>query len=556
MEVNRLFFLSCRFTELLRKQRPLALVSFSLLNQPPQDSLSFCVTLQPSIDPDKNSEFRTQIDMKRTYCVETHLSFHEKDSVTLIVSIDGVPAWSCSSAYPHKNEYLDIQATNSFSGYRAWELFLDDVAISSKRIFAIPDRPMVSGHKNEDTVILQSEPFTSTFNDESQKASEWQFFLESNPDFPIFHFRESDPFYFNRCALPFPPDSGSYWWRVRHKNNFGCCWSDWLRPDTLTVTAHRNQPAILKDIYLAQENSAAPLASIIPETWYDLHIRLKPNIPWYKLAYLIIILHHTDFSFGSPANKGGPFIKDSNYIVNLSLYDKKFILFEKNRDHSHFSERIKPDQPGLYLNAPKKRILVDTTTGKIQLRVKLLSEVIPGKWALRAFLFDSVNTMSNMITASIQVEPKAETGGMMQRCIGLTLILFIGTITFMMFRRKKSRIAPFETSKSEYGDAEFQRIVTYLHEHISEKNSTTDIQKALKIGKNRFFSIMQQNNSDYSKLLNSIRIKRAKELLSTSSKSISEIGFAVGFSNPAYFSKVFKEIEDLTPTEYIKQQSR
>lgn len=53
-----------------------------------------------------------------------------------------------------------------------------------------------------------------------------------------------------------------------------------------------------------------------------------------------------------------------------------------------------------------------------------------------------------------------------------------------------------------------------------------------------------------SEFIKTQRLKMAGELLLNSQASISEIGYKVGFNNHAYFSKVFKEFYNCTPSEY------
>jgi AraC-like DNA-binding protein len=48
------------------------------------------------------------------------------------------------------------------------------------------------------------------------------------------------------------------------------------------------------------------------------------------------------------------------------------------------------------------------------------------------------------------------------------------------------------------------------------------------------------------------RLKKAKYLLNNESFTISEITYMVGFSNPNYFSTVFKAKYDCTPSEFKK----
>ncbi|MFL0246388.1 response regulator [Candidatus Clostridium stratigraminis] len=62
-----------------------------------------------------------------------------------------------------------------------------------------------------------------------------------------------------------------------------------------------------------------------------------------------------------------------------------------------------------------------------------------------------------------------------------------------------------------------------------------------------FKEAMGYNFSDF---INIARIKKAKELLKIDYMSIKEIGYSVGYSDPNYFSKVFKKYESISPTEF------
>lgn len=50
-------------------------------------------------------------------------------------------------------------------------------------------------------------------------------------------------------------------------------------------------------------------------------------------------------------------------------------------------------------------------------------------------------------------------------------------------------------------------------------------------------------------LMRKLRLERARHLLRTSEKSVSEIAYSTGFSTPAYFSKCYREAYSETPTE-------
>jgi YesN/AraC family two-component response regulator len=53
--------------------------------------------------------------------------------------------------------------------------------------------------------------------------------------------------------------------------------------------------------------------------------------------------------------------------------------------------------------------------------------------------------------------------------------------------------------------------------------------------------------------IRTIRLKRAVQLLEKSKLSIASVAYEVGFNNPTYFSKVFKEEYDMLPSEYINE---
>lgn len=72
----------------------------------------------------------------------------------------------------------------------------------------------------------------------------------------------------------------------------------------------------------------------------------------------------------------------------------------------------------------------------------------------------------------------------------------------------------------------------------------------LGIGRSQFYrKIKALTNYSPVELLRKFRLTKARELLSTTNKSISEIAYEVGFSAPAYFTKVFRDMFGETPSE-------
>lgn len=65
----------------------------------------------------------------------------------------------------------------------------------------------------------------------------------------------------------------------------------------------------------------------------------------------------------------------------------------------------------------------------------------------------------------------------------------------------------------------------------------------------------QKTGIKLTEYINGLRVKHALSLMDGSSLSVSAIAGKCGFSDPLYFSKVFKKSAGMTPTEYIKSKS-
>jgi AraC-like DNA-binding protein len=60
-------------------------------------------------------------------------------------------------------------------------------------------------------------------------------------------------------------------------------------------------------------------------------------------------------------------------------------------------------------------------------------------------------------------------------------------------------------------------------------------------------------NKSPNQLITSVRLHRAKELLTEQEKNIAEAAFKTGFSSPSYFTKCFKKEFGITPSDLLQQ---
>jgi len=96
-------------------------------------------------------------------------------------------------------------------------------------------------------------------------------------------------------------------------------------------------------------------------------------------------------------------------------------------------------------------------------------------------------------------------------------------------------------------------VIEYINKNINQKLSLDAISKSTKISKyylcHSFCEAVGMTVFEYVEF---VRIAKAKQMLSETSESISAISVAVGYDSFAYFSKVFKKRENMTPNQYRK----
>ena len=97
----------------------------------------------------------------------------------------------------------------------------------------------------------------------------------------------------------------------------------------------------------------------------------------------------------------------------------------------------------------------------------------------------------------------------------------------------------------------------FIKQNYGENISVKEIAAAANISERecyrRFRSVMSTSPIKY---LESLRIRKAAELLAETQNSVTEICFFVGFSNGSYFSHRFKEMLGCSPLEYRKSNSQ
>lgn len=109
--------------------------------------------------------------------------------------------------------------------------------------------------------------------------------------------------------------------------------------------------------------------------------------------------------------------------------------------------------------------------------------------------------------------------------------------------------------KSQYPDAHplILKALDIIQCSYATKLSQKDLAEDLGISAEYFsFLFSRDIGENYAKFLRRFRIEKAKILLSTDSVPKEQIPYSVGFSDPKYFYRCFKEETGVNMTEYKK----
>lgn len=101
-------------------------------------------------------------------------------------------------------------------------------------------------------------------------------------------------------------------------------------------------------------------------------------------------------------------------------------------------------------------------------------------------------------------------------------------------------------------------IERYIQAHFTEDLSMQDVAHAMSYSEAYFCKLFKQCfKVNFSTYLNEYRISRAKSLLLSGTQSIRQISFSCGYTDSTYFSRVFRRLTGMTPSEYrtLQEQS-
>ena len=108
-----------------------------------------------------------------------------------------------------------------------------------------------------------------------------------------------------------------------------------------------------------------------------------------------------------------------------------------------------------------------------------------------------------------------------------------------------------EAENENAGSFLINQAIAYMQKHYAEKLTLQEVADACYVSQWHLSKLMNRHTGkSFYDILNSLRIKAAKELLTDPGLRISDIGEKVGYADTAHFAKVFKKLVGISANEY------
>ncbi len=132
--------------------------------------------------------------------------------------------------------------------------------------------------------------------------------------------------------------------------------------------------------------------------------------------------------------------------------------------------------------------------------------------------------------------------------------LHLELLILSLIRQLESGKHPAPTVKSvkKKNDALlYARVTSYLSEHVCEQLTIEEICKANLVGRSRLQKLFREENQcgviDY---FSHLKIESAKQMIRENQENFTEISNYLGYTSIHYFSRQFKKITGMSPSEY------
>lgn len=133
----------------------------------------------------------------------------------------------------------------------------------------------------------------------------------------------------------------------------------------------------------------------------------------------------------------------------------------------------------------------------------------------------------------------------------LSIVRHLLSALFIMIESERKKLTENENSGNSIQNETFINFLKILEDNFRRPLGVEFYAEKLFMSSRNLNLICQKiMNQSVSEIIETRKLTEAKNLLASTNKSISEIGFELGYNEKSYFSNVFKKKSGQTPTEF------
>jgi len=164
----------------------------------------------------------------------------------------------------------------------------------------------------------------------------------------------------------------------------------------------------------------------------------------------------------------------------------------------------------------------------------------------KGLCFNRLNTTCEMIHSEMQ-----------QPLPDLSIVQHLLSALFIMIESEQKKVATNENFVSATQNETFKNFMKILEENFRRPLGVEFYAEKLFMSSRNLNLICQSIlHQSVSEIIDTRKLIEAKNLLTGTDKSISEIGFELGFNEKSYFTNVFKKKSGQTPTEFREEMKK
>jgi AraC-like DNA-binding protein len=438
--------------------------------------------------------------------------------------------------------YVDF-SRKSLTGTKIFSpVIYDELKFGSERFRPIPSLPQIQSLDTRNLILHFREPV------DSMRYSYFQCMISLDNVWlnPLYH---SGDITFSNPAFALPtflePDK-DYFLRVRLNNRFDI-WGSWSRP--IHFKAAHTRPAqdtalpYVSDIFISKSPLDKPLNRIPKEKWFYLNLLVNDTAKWDTISYIQAWLHSPDNRSASASNRGGLYNKKSNYVFSFSSVDT--ILYA--RDTAYIQGLKVTGDRYVYID-DRNHIFTRYLRKKVMCaKIKLPHEADTGPWFAKAYVYTKNEESTKVKSCMFILEKERKVN------LKIVLVIVLAIIAGVLIIIIKKVLPPSEreTVPKTRHEKILEDGIKYIHQHYAKIKTTREIADHVFISDGYFRSLFKQyKNQRLMDYIVNFRIEKAKALLQQTNKNVTEVMTEVGFNDSSYFTKAFKKITGVTPTQY------